>query len=180
MLCLVLIGTGSAADGGSEATDSQTEGPVMIGELTRRQLETALPDWIEEEVLARPDIEAAFSLSSALSGAEVTVLLGTWCSDSRRELARLWRAFDEAGIPDPAELRYVGVDREMIEPEDWTAGRNLQLVPTFLVSRQGVELGRVVEVAPNGIERDLLSILLGEVTGVVSGSDQLEVSEAER
>lgn len=150
----------------------------MLGELTRQQLETALPDWIEAEVLARPDLESAYSLSSALSGAEVTVLLGTWCSDSRRELARLWRAFDEAGILDPAELRYVGVDREMVEPEEWVAGQNLQLVPTFLVSRQGVEIGRIVELAPNGIEKDLLSLLLGESTGVISGSDQIDQIDA--
>lgn len=169
---------GSWADGATGLGDSEAEGPVLLGELTRQQLETALPDWIEAEVLARPDLESAYSLSSALSGAEVTVLLGTWCSDSRRELARLWRAFDEAGILDPAELRYVGVDREMVEPEEWVAGQNLQLVPTFLVSRQGVEVGRIVELAPNGIEKDLLSLLLGESTGVISGSDQIDQIDA--
>jgi hypothetical protein len=180
VLWLAVIGMGSGAKGVAASDLPEMEGPVMTGELTRQQLETALPGWIEAEVLARPDLASASALGSALVGAEVTVLLGTWCSDSRRELARLWRAFDEAGIPDPVEMRYIGVDREMVEPEEWTAGRNLQLVPTFVVARQGAEVGRIVELAPNGIEKDLLSILLGEATGVISGSDQLEVSEAER
>ncbi len=156
-----------------ELSDTGADGPVLVGELTRAEIESALPGWIEEELLADPHVESANALLAALPGAEVTVLLGTWCADSRRELARLWRALDEAGAVDPRQLHYIGVDRAMLEPRDWVAGRGLRLVPTFIVERQGQELGRIVESSPDGIEVDLLKLLLGEKSGVVTGSDEL-------
>ena len=146
----------------------------MIGELTRQEIEIALPDWVEEEISARPDIDSAEALMGSLPGAEVIVLLGTWCADSRRELARLWRAMDEAGALDPDQVRYIGVDRDLEQPDQWVAGRDLQLVPTFVVQRHGEELGRIVESSPNGIEIDLLALLTGEKSGVITDSVELE------
>jgi len=133
-----------------------------------------MPDWILAEVQARPDVGAAGAMVAALSGAEVTVFLGTWCSDSGRELPRLWRALDEVGVLDPPEIRYIGVDRGIKEPAAYVAGKDLKLVPTFVVTRAGLEAGRIVESSPDGIERDLLALLRGERTGVISGSEDLE------
>jgi len=152
--------------------------PVLLGELTREEIEAAVPSWVAAEVDAEPDPEAARALGEVEPGARVTVLLGTWCADSRRELARLWRAFDEAGLLDPAELPfelgYVGVDRDKARPEELVAGVGLRYVPTFVVERGGREVGRMVEVSPHGIEHDLLALLRGEATGVVSARDDRE------
>ncbi len=100
-------------------------------------------------------------------GAEVTVFLGTWCSDSRREVPRLWRALDQVGGEVPFDLTYVAVDREKDEPADLLAGQEIEYVPTFIVRRDGHEVGRVVEEAPDGIEADLLALLTGAKTGVL-------------
>lgn len=147
--------------------------PVLLGALTRWDLEEAMPGLVEEQVTATPDLAAAVALAEALSGAEIVVYLGTWCSDTRRELARFWRALDEAGVIDPHEVTYIGVDRRMRQPQEMLTGIDLQLVPTFIVRRGGTEVGRVVEVAPNGIELDLLALLRGEARGVLSGSEDL-------
>jgi len=133
-----------------------------------------MPGWVEEEMAATPDFEAGAALAVAMSGAEIAVYLGTWCSDSARELARLWRALDEVGVIDPIEISYIGVDRDMQEPQEMLTGIGLQLVPTFIVRRNGQEVGRIIEVAPNGIELDLLALLSGEKRGVISGSEDLE------
>jgi hypothetical protein len=103
----------------------------------------------------------------------VTVFLGTWCSDSRREVARLWRALDQVGGLVPFEVEYVAVDRAKSAPADLVAGQDLRYVPTFVVEREGEEVGRVVESAPGGIESDLLALLTGEASGTVSGRDDL-------
>lgn len=174
---LALLGVGGGRVVAGDSGDSEADGPVMVGEMTRQEIEAALPDWVEEEILARPDIESAEALLGALPGAEVIVLLGTWCSDSRRELARLWRALDEVGGLDPDQLRYIGVDRDMTEPRQWVAGSDLQLVPTFIVRRREQELGRIVESSPHGIEIDLLALLRGEASGVITASDELELAE---
>lgn len=174
---LAVLGVSGGGLAAGDVDDSETDGPVMIGEMTRQEIEAALPDWVEEQVLSRPDTESASSLADALQGAEVMVLLGTWCSDSRRELARLWRALDEVGALDPDQLRYIGVDREMQEPSEWVTGSDLRLVPTFIVRRREQELGRIVESSPQGIEIDLLALLRGELSGVISASDELELDE---
>ncbi len=147
---------------------------VLTGPLSREEIEAALPDWVVEQMSVEPDVAAAEVLAAALPGAQVTVYLGTWCSDSRRELSRLWRALDELGLESPDEIRYIGVDRDKSEPAGWIGDVELVLVPTFIVRRDGEELGRVVEVAPNGIEHDLAALLSGASEGVISGSEQPE------
>lgn len=47
---------------------------------------------------------------------------------------------------------------------------DLPAIPAFVVDRDGQIVGSVVEKAPNGIERDLLSLLRGEKSGVVSAT----------
>jgi hypothetical protein len=152
--------------------------PVLTGEVTREQIEESVPEWVAEEVSAQPDPAAARALAAAPPGGEVTVYLGTWCSDSKRELPRLWRAIDlmqgETGGAVPFALRYVAVARDKKEPASLTAGADLRYVPTFVVERDGREVGRIVEESPHGIERDLLALLDGSARGVVSARDDLQ------
>jgi thiol-disulfide isomerase/thioredoxin len=143
---------------------------VLVGTVTREQIETAHPDWVQSEVAASPDAEAAHALAGIEPGAEVTVFLGTWCGDSAREVPRLWRALDEAGGTVPFQIHYVGVDRQKKEPSAPIANYEIEFVPTFIVSRQGREVGRIVEEPPHGLERDLLALLSGQSKGVLSAS----------
>ncbi|HEX9670377.1 MAG TPA: hypothetical protein VGC93_12965 [Thermoanaerobaculia bacterium] len=148
--------------------------PVLTGEVTREQIEESVPDWVAEEVAAQPDPTAARALAAVPPGAEVTVYLGTWCGDSKRELPRLWRALDETGGAAPIALRYVAVARDKKEPATLTEGAGLLYVPTFVVERDGREVGRIVEESPHGVERDLLALLDGSARGVVSARDDLQ------
>lgn len=139
----------------------------LVGDLSRKQLEAVFSHGRLLRPGARPDRRASLALAQVPRGALVTVYLGTWCPDSERELARFWQALDALGQDLPFEVRYVGVDREKRAPQ---IGPELQLrfVPTFVVSREGRELGRVVESAPRGIEVDLPALLSGELQGVIS------------
>jgi hypothetical protein len=112
-------------------------------------------------------------------GAEVTVFLGTWCGDSRRELARLWRALDETGGTVPFDIRYIAVDEAKAQPADRIAEGRIRFVPTLIVSRGGREVGRIVEHSPNGVEIDLLALLTGKAQGVVTASPRAAESAAE-
>jgi hypothetical protein len=145
----------------------------LTGLLTRQEIEAAEPSWVEAQVRAEPDYEAAADLPAAIEGAEITVFLGTWCSDSRRELARFWSALDGVGLELPAQVHYVGVDRSKKRPEELVAGNDLLYVPTFVVRRGGHEVGRIVETSPGGIERDLLALLSGERQGLVTAKAEL-------
>jgi hypothetical protein len=153
----------------STTTSNATE--PLVGHVARADVE-ALPKWIEAKTKpeTQPDEAAAKSLASVAPGAKVRVIFGTWCGDSRREVTRFWKAIDLAGgvAKMPFAIEYVGVDMGKKAPEGMIDGVELRYVPTFLVLRDGKEVGRVIESAPNGIEKDLGALLRGEKTGVIS------------
>lgn len=171
LLPLFAVSTGCTSTG-SNPSDPGSE--VLVGVAQRSDIEAAVPDWVRFQVGSEIDTDDARALASVPPGAEVTVYLGTWCSDSAREVPRLWRALDETGGLVPFEITWVGVGEEKKEPADLLAGVNLRYVPTFVVRRDGREVGRIVEESPHGIETDLLALLTGEADGVVTARDDAD------
>lgn len=145
------------------------EEAVAAGPTTRDRVESA-PDWMQAEVEAKPDAGAAKTLGTVEPGAEVTVFLGTWCGDSRREVSRFWKALDTEGGAVPFQVRYVAVDHAKKEPADLLKENDVRYLPTFIVRRGGHEVGRIVETSPHGVEQDLLALLTGKASGVLTGS----------
>ncbi len=165
---LVLAATAPADDKKDKKEES-----VPTGSVTREQIEAAAPEWVQALVEAKPDATAAQGLAQVEPGAEVTVFLGTWCGDSRREVPRLWSAIDAAGGMVPFKVTYIGVDREKKDPAGEAAKNDIRYVPTFIVVRDGREVGRIVESSPNGVEADLLALLMGKAQGVISTREDL-------
>lgn len=172
LLALPACASSGQAGGTAPAAQEQTAQPdnVLVGPVTREQIEEKVPEWVQAEVEATPDAEAAQALTGVEPGAEVTVFLGTWCGDSRREVPRLWRALDEVGGEVPFAIHYIGVDRQKKEPAAAVAEGDIHFVPTFIVTRNGREVGRIIETSPNGVEKDLLALLTGEAEGRISAS----------
>lgn len=148
------------------------ETPVLVGPTDRTQVEAA-PEWVQAEVEAKPEADAARALAAVEPGAEVIVFLGSWCSDSRREVPRLWKAVDSGGGAVPFQIRYIAVDRAKKEPADLVKANDIRYLPTFIVRRGGREVGRIVETSPHGIEQDLLALLTGRAAGVLSTRQDL-------
>jgi len=143
---------------------------VLVGETTRAAIEAA-PEWVAAEAESQPDTAASTALATVPPGAEVTIFLGTWCGDSRREVPRLWKALDIAGswgVDVPFAIHYIGVDRQKKEPSAPVTNNDIRYVPTFIVSREGREVGRIVEESPHGIEKDLLALLTGQAQGLIT------------
>ncbi len=146
--------------------------PQMVGVLTKQKIIDELPRWQTAHRQASPDPEMSKKLATVGNGADVGVYLGTWCIDSRREVSRLWKALEIAGKPQ-FTVRYVGMDRNKHTPSGLPEGLELTHVPTIVVSRNGKEIGRIVESAPRGIETELFGLLSGERTGTISESAKL-------
>lgn len=158
---------------------SGEEESILLGAVTRAEVEQAMPNWVSEAMTAEPDIDATERLLEEIEGTEVVVYLGTWCDDTRRELARLWSALDWLGVNEPPQLTYVAVDRSLTEPSNQVAGVDLIRVPTIVVRRGGKESGRIVEESPHGIEIDLLALLTGEARGTITASEDLLMGVAD-
>jgi hypothetical protein len=139
----------------------------LVGPVTRAEVEKKIDGWREAREAAEPNAEAAKKLAKVPQGATVEVYFGTWCGDSRRELSRLWKAVSLAGPSVPFTLRTVAVPRDKTHRR-YPEGTTVTQVPSFIVKRGGKEVGRVVETSPNGIENDLLALLVGERSGVIS------------
>jgi thiol-disulfide isomerase/thioredoxin len=179
LVLAVVAALACAGGSGTVTPEARTSGtaaeeePVLAGVTTREAIEEAEPLWVARTVEAEVDAGAAAALAAVPPGAEITVFLGTWCGDSRREVPRFWKALDQVGGLVPFDVEYVAVDREKEEPADRTGPADLRYVPTFIVRRDGDEVGRVVESSPNGIERDLLALLTGEASGILTLRDDL-------
>lgn len=168
---LLLAGCGAATSTVAvEPAASVAARPVdVVGLTSREAIEEALPAWREASVAADPEDETARALATVPAGAEVDVFLGTWCGDSRREVSRLFAALAlaSAGGPLPFAIRFIGVDRAKVAP-GLSEGAELRYVPTIIVRRDGVEVGRIVEHATRVVEQDLLDLLTGARSGWLS------------
>jgi hypothetical protein len=176
VVALMCSAAPAASSPGTAAAPAAKASPqVLVGAVTREQVEAAAPAWVQAGVEAKPDAAAARALAAVPPGAEVTILLGTWCGDSRREISRLWRALDEIGAGGslPFTLTYVGVDEDKRQPEAAVAAAGLRYVPTLIVRRNGREVGRIVESSPHGVEVDLLALLDGKASGLLTTSPKL-------
>ncbi len=111
------------------------------------------------------DDKKAKKLGKYLKDMDIQVFMGTWCGDSKREIPRLVRVLEVARI-DPARVNYVCVysepERRNISPTQEQKGRNIHHVPTIILSKNGKEVGRVVERPLISLEEDLLYIVSGE------------------
>jgi tetratricopeptide (TPR) repeat protein len=97
----------------------------------------------------------------------VTVFLGTWCGDSRREVPRFIKVLDAAGFPQQA-VTVIAISAEdsvyKQSPTREEQGRHIYRAPTFIVSKRNMEVNRIVEIPAVSLERDLLAILNGAYT----------------
>jgi thiol-disulfide isomerase/thioredoxin len=92
------------------------------------------------------------------AGFDFVVVLGTWCSDSKREVPRFLKIADLAAIP-PGRVTFYGVDRTKQSADGVTEKYHIERVPTFIVLKDGKEVGRIVEAPANTLEEDMLVIL---------------------
>ncbi|MBS9767732.1 MAG: thioredoxin family protein [Flavobacteriaceae bacterium] len=102
-----------------------------------------------------PNATILAKLKKELNGVEIRAYIGTWCPDSRRELPRFYKIMDEIGFTD---FDMIAVNRDN-QANGLEKGYDLKFVPTFILFKNGKEIGRFVESVVNGsLENDLLLI----------------------
>jgi hypothetical protein len=87
----------------------------------------------------------------------VTVVLGTWCPDSRREVSRFFKVADAMGFPGD-HIRVIFVDLHKKAPGIDTDSLRIERVPTFIFSLYGKEAGRIIEVPRGSFEKEMRRI----------------------
>ncbi|MBN3035537.1 MAG: hypothetical protein JW861_08115 [Bacteroidales bacterium] len=106
-----------------------------------------------------PDSSTISRLCEKLRETEITVVLGTWCSDTRTQVPRFIRILDDCGYVYEG-LTLICVDRKRTAGDIDISSLNIERVPTFIVYFEAREVGRIIETPDQTLEEDLLRILL--------------------
>jgi thiol-disulfide isomerase/thioredoxin len=135
---------------------------IVIGKFTTSLLKTdpSFSWYTERYDVYKPDSASTAFLDSAAHSIHFIVFMGTWCGDSKREVPRFFKTIDAANIPRENITMY-GVDRLEKDKNHLRAAYNIEKVPTFILFRNDKEIGRIVEEAPAGIERDMVTLIKG-------------------
>ncbi|HAM11175.1 MAG: hypothetical protein A2X05_06675 [Bacteroidetes bacterium GWE2_41_25] len=92
-------------------------------------------------------------------GLSIKVVLGTWCPDSRREVPRFMRILDLWKFP-MEKLTLIGVDDAKLSPVGEYEKLDIQRVPTFIIYKNNIEAGRIIENPATSLEQDMVNILI--------------------
>ena len=104
------------------------------------------------------DKETLDKLKPLFEDIEITVFMGTWCSDSRKEIPVFFKLIDKLRINENS-IELIGMTLEKTTPDSLELGQNLINVPTFIFKKDGKEINRIVEFPLETIEKDILEIL---------------------
>jgi hypothetical protein len=155
---LLLIACASSPRKISETSVRRADSrPVLTGWLTESQLMSQVPGYQDEKNLYQPDPQLLEPLKNLAQDVQIIVFLGTWCSDSQREVPRLLKIIETIRNP-RITVKMLGLDRSKRDPDGVAEAHDIQFVPTFVVLHDDVELGRIVEQPIVSIEQDLAEI----------------------
>lgn len=140
----------------------------MLGEITKEGVTSnTFNSWFTPNYEAyKPDETIVKKLKRKLKKYTITVFMGTWCGDSKREVPKLYKVLEAVNFPEK-NLRIVGLNnvKEHYKqgPNGEEKGFNIHRVPTFIVyNKKGEEVGRIVEHPVESLEADLLKICRGK------------------
>ena len=161
-LLLVILSSVIIAQGKNKlVVDEKSGKPMLIGLCNR----TAFADsnfswWFNSEYdNYTPDSAEVIKLSNVINVVKITIVMGTWCSDSRREVPRFYKILDQAGY-DAQNLTLICVDRNKTAPDSLIEKLDVKLVPTFICIKDDKEIGRIVETPKETLEKDLVKMVV--------------------
>jgi hypothetical protein len=105
-----------------------------------------------------PDSTTLSKIQGNLEGISITLVLGTWCSDSKEQVPRFYHVLDGVSF-DLSKLRQICVDSSKAACGVDISDLDIQKVPTFIFYKDGKELGRIIETPVTSLEKDMLMII---------------------
>lgn len=105
-----------------------------------------------------PNPSAMDVLRQKATGISFLVFGGTWCEDTQKLLPLFVKVTDLAGISRNNITLYF-TDRDKHTPEGLENQYGVTRVPTFIMMKNGVEVGRITESVSQSVEADLADLL---------------------
>ncbi len=151
--------------------------PITNNEIKNESGQTILAGHASVSILEQPNYKTWYDKSynaytidtvtgkqiqSDFKNKSMDIFLGSWCGDSKREVPRMLKVLQYAGI-DTARVNLIFVDNSTTtykqSPQHEEKEKNIHHVPTFIIYDGNKEMGRIVESPIVSLEKDMLSIL---------------------
>ena len=132
-----------------ESKDSESK--ILKGYINRSVIEGDTSfGWFRENMrYGSADAAAVQALQKHKNEIHFIVFGGTWCHDTQNLLPVFYRLTDKSNVPD-SSITLIGVDRAKTALNNLHTAFNIVNVPTFIVMKDGKEIGRVVEYGKYG------------------------------
>lgn len=138
--------------------DKNVKQKILIGQITREGLQKKqFKNWFDEGYKSyTPNQDVVEQLINFVpKNAKIVVIMGTWCSDSRREVPRLFKILDAIGFNKDSVTIYA-INRKFSAGKVDISAYNAKKVPTIIYYHYGYEAGRIIETPEKSLEEDLL------------------------
>ncbi len=124
---------------------------VLRGLITRTDIQNDTSfGWFQKNYnLGRPDANAVNAFKEHSKDFQMLIFAGTWCPDTQNLLPEFYRLTDAAGYAD-SNITLIGVDNSKTTLDNLNKTFHLVDVPTFIMMKDGKEIGRVVEYGESG------------------------------
>jgi len=147
-------------------TDEKTDKPMLIGYTTLEAFkDTSFSWWWNSEYnmydVNSTDVE---KLRVKLEDVDIKIVMGTWCSDSRTEVPHFYKILDEVNYP-KEKVTLINVNRDKQGLENEVEDLDINFVPTFIFYRAGEEIGRIIEMPYETLEKDMLELISADLPG---------------
>ena len=131
---------------------------IMTGWLTPKQISNQINAYQSGKNQYQPNEESIKKLKSVTADLQIIVFLGTWCSDSEREVPRFLNVM-ELTNNSHITFRLFGLDHTKRDPDGFAEKYQIEFVPTFIVLHNNEEIGRIVETPTVSLQQDLIEII---------------------
>lgn len=160
IIMFLLVQLAFAQDKNTILVDVKSGSPMLVGVCDRDAFaDTNFAWWFNSGYkFYNPDTSTLRLIKEIKPNYTIKIVMGTWCSDSRREIPRFYRLLDEINFSEE-KVTLINVDREKNGVSVDVSNMNIELVPTFIFYENDVEIGRIIETPNESLEEDYLDIL---------------------
>ena len=157
---IVLNILGEAQEVNKVIFDENASAEILYGSCTVDGFLTSpFNEWyLPEHSAYSPEIAVLEEAKNYMDSVKIRMILGTWCSDSQREVPRFIKMFESADFL-LSTIEIICVNRGKTAIEAGVEEGYVEFVPTFIFFRGEAEIGRIVETPSESLEKDMLTIL---------------------
>jgi thiol-disulfide isomerase/thioredoxin len=145
----------------AEVSHDNEGNKVLKGFISRQELsnDSSFTWFLQNQKDYTPDQNALKALKANKDSINIIAFGGTWCSDTKYLLPKFFVLSDAAGLS-ADRITLIGVDHNKKTIQHLSEAFNVVNVPTFIVMKNGKEIGRVVEYGSTGMfDRELGEII---------------------